>query len=182
MNNNNDSNLNILFGIKINKSKDNNNNVNNCNEISKDKDDSINTFKKIINAINESSTKSVGTNTINIIAYNKKKIKKGKERNNNISLKGINNSTNFTSNISSTNTNFNSMFKINKKINHNINNIINISKGTIYHSRRPCITLEKNINNNSDSNNNSNLNFYAYKKLHRNKAYKNNSKKKLIHF
>ena len=182
MNNNNDSNLNILFGIKINKNKDNNNNVNNCNEISKDKDDSINTFKKIINAINESSTKSVGTNTINIIAYNKKKIKNGKKRNNNISLKGINNSTNFTSNISSTNTNFNSMFKINKKINHNINNIINISKGTIYHGRRPCITLEKNINNNSDSNNNSNLNFYAYKKLHKNKAYKNNSKKKTNSF
>ena len=184
MNNNNDSNLNILFGIKINKNKDKDKNINNnnCEEISKDKDDkedSIYTFKKIINAISESNTKSVGTNTINLLAFDKKKTKKGKKRNNNLSPKVINNSTNNTSHISNTKLNIISMFKINKRINHNNTN--NISKGNIYNSRYPFITFEKN-NNNSDSYNNSNLNFYVNKNLIKNKTHKNSIQKKTNSF
>ncbi len=128
INNNNDSNLNILFGIKINKNKNNNKDV--------IKEDSICSFKKLIKAISESNTKSVGTNTINITSYNNKKIKKGKKRNN-ISPKAISNSTNYTTNIS--NTNANSMFKINKKIIINNNNI---NKNYIFNNqnRLSCIT------------------------------------------
>ena len=83
----NNSNINILFGIKDKKKEDNIEN------------DSIITLKKLINIINESYTRSVGTNTVNINSYNNKKIKIGKKRND-ISPKSIINSTNFTSNIS----------------------------------------------------------------------------------
>lgn len=145
----NNSNINILFGIKINKNEENPEN------------DSINTLKKLINIINESSTKSVGTNTVNINSYNNKKVKKGKNRNN-ISPKSIINSTNYTSNISNSNiNNINSMFKIDKKIivNSDYNNNTNI-----------CINQEKSIFNNENiSKSNINLNFSIKKNLKVNK-------------
>ncbi len=167
INNNNDSNLNILFGIKINKNKNNNKDV--------IKEDSICSFKKLINAISESNTKSVGTNTINITSYNNKKIKKGKKRNN-ISPKAISNSTNYTTNIS--NTNANSMFKINKKIIINNNNI---NKNYIFNNqnRLACITLEKNINSLDNS---SNYNFNTQKNLKRTRFQKSNGQKKINSF
>ena len=167
INNNNNSNLNILFGIKINKNKNNNKDV--------IKEDSICSFKKLINAISESNTKSVGTNTININSYNNKKIKKGKKRNN-ISPKAISNSTNYTTNIS--NTNANSMFKINKKIIINNNNI---NKNYIFNNqnRLACITLEKNINSLDNS---SNYNFNTQKNLKRTRFQKSNGQKKINSF
>ena len=111
LNNDNNSNINLLFGIKIkNRIKQNINEKN----ISNIENDSTNKLQALINFINESYTKSVGTNTIEIISYNKREVKKSKKRRD-IFYAGISRITNFTSN--SLNSNLNSMLKIDKTIN-----------------------------------------------------------------
>ena len=130
----NNSNINILFGIKDKEKEDNIEN------------DSIITLKKLINIINESYTRSVGTNTVNINSYNNKKIKIGKKRND-ISPKSIINSTNFTSNISNSNiNNFNSTFKNDKKMLMNNYNINNINLYTQHIKNENSINLNVNLN------------------------------------
>ena len=130
----NNSNVNILFGIKDKKKEENIEN------------DSIITLKKLINIINKSNTRSVGTNTVNINSYNNKKVKIGKKRND-ISPNSIINSTNFTSNISNSNiNNFNSTFKNDKKLFNNNYNINNINLYTQHIKNENSINLNVNLN------------------------------------
>ena len=134
LDNYNNSNINILFGIKVKKKEENIEN------------DSIITLKKLINIINESNTRSVGTNTVNTNSYSNQKAKKGKKRNY-ISPKSIINSTNYTSNISNSNiNNFNSTFKNDKKLfNNNYNiNYINLNRQHIKNDN--SIYLNTNLN------------------------------------
>ena len=152
----NNSNINLIFGINNIKENNNKDNIEN---------DSINNIKKLINIISESNTKSVGTNTVNISSYNNKKIKKGKKRNN-LSPKGINNSTNFSSKIS--NTNITSMLRLDKKI--------NISSHYFFNNKNTSITNNDN-NSNKNSNYSTKINFKMNKKLN-----KINNKKKTNSF
>ena len=121
-NNGNNSNINLLFGIDV-KSQTRLNSKNKSKNNSKKfiENDSIMTLRKLIKVINDSYTRSIGTNTVDV-CLDKKPLKNMKKRKN-ISPKAISNSTNYISNIS--NINVNSMFRIDKKLhisNNNINN------------------------------------------------------------
>ena len=141
INNENNSNINLLFGIEI---KKNRNNFEKPEETN-----SLNSINKIIKIINESYTRSVGTNTINNISYRNKL--KNRQNRNNLSSKGINNITNHTSSYS--NSNVTSMLRIDKKIKNFNKNL--------------CIHLDKvnslNTNNKTKKNLKINKNFFKFK-------------------
>lgn len=157
INNENNSDLNILFGIKIKKIKEQSRN-HDCEE-----NDSINTINKLIKIINESYTKSIGTNTIKFISYKNSKINKENKRNN-LSSKGINNSTNHTSNFS--NSNITSMFRTDNKINYNNKNLCcHLNKAIINNYNNSNLNLNRSINLNymTQKNIKINNNFYKFK-------------------
>jgi len=160
-NNGNNSNINLLFGIDKRRNTNNNSNNNSKKNI---ENDSIITLRKLIKVINDSYTRSVGTNTVDV-CLDKKTLKNIKKRKN-ISPKEISNSTNYISNIS--NMNINSMFKIDKKLHISNNNINNINN-----NRHICnITIEKNPIND--------LNCYTQKNMKaHNKLCKINTQKKM---
>ena len=171
-NNGNNSNINLLFGIDV-KSQTRLNSKNKSKNNSKKfiENDSIMTLRKLIKVINDSYTRSIGTNTVDV-CLDKKPLKNMKKRKN-ISPKEISNSTNYISNIS--NINVNSMFRIDKKLHISNNNINNNNNQN--NNRHICnITIEKNMPND----NYSNLNCYTQKNLKvNNKLCKINTQKKM---
>ena len=171
-NNANNSNINLLFGIDVKPNiriNTKNNSKNNSKKFIEN--DSIMTLRKLIKVINDSYTRSVGTNTIDV--YKDKKSLKNIKKRKNISPKEISNSTNYISNISN-NININSMFRIDKKMHISNNNINNNNQNN---NRHICnIIIEKNMIND----NYSNLNCYTQKNLKvNNKLCKINTQKKI---
>ena len=162
INNDSNSNINILFGIKIKNNIKHNSNKENKENIENMENESINKIQKLIKIINESNTKSVGINTIDSIFFDNKKINKNKKRNF-ISSKGISLSTYNTSNVSISN--LNSIFKIGKTI--NINNL----------NKNNDNSLSINSNKNFNSNNNTKKTFKLYKKTRNLNTININNKK-----
>ena len=170
--NKNNSNINLLFGIdtipnSIPISKKNSKN-NSQNYI---ENDSIISLKKLIKIINDSYTKSIGTNTE--ITFNKKKLKNFNKRK--ISPKEMSNSTNYLSNVS--NMNINSMFKLDKKL---FNNNYYLNNTNFFNNKYVANNfLEKNniINDSVNSNYFTQKNLKANKKLN-----KINTQKKINSF
>jgi len=154
---NNNSNINLLFGINMKpylRLNTKNNSKNNSKKFIEN--DSIISIKKLIKVINDSHTKSIGTNTAD--ASIKKKTINNMKKRKNISPKEISNSTNYNSNIS--NININSMLRIDKNMHVSKNNINN--------------------NNQNNSRHISNINCYTQKKLKAyNKLCKINTQKKI---
>ena len=161
-NGNNNSNINLLFGLNMKTRIRLGTKYSHKNNSKKFiGNDSMASLKKLIKTISDSQTRSIGTNTTN--AFINKKAKNNMKKIKNISPKEISSSTNYNSNVSNiSNININSMFKIDKNFQVNFNNI-NI------------------INNNIQNNNrhNSNINCYTQKNLKiYNKVYKINTQKK----
>ena len=159
-NGNNNSDLNLLFGINMKpliRLNTKNNNKNNSKKLIEN--DSMISVKKLIKVISESHTRSIGTNTADT-SIKQKAINNMKKRKN-ISPKEISNSTNCNSNIS--NININSKISIDKNLHISINSL-------------------NAINNNIQNNNRhiSNINCYTQKnlKMH-NKLCKINTQKKM---
>ena len=157
---NNNSNINLLFGINMKpiiRLNTKHNSKNNSKKFIEN--DSTISIKKLIKIISDSHTRSIGTNTADT-SLKKKAINNIKKRKN-ISPKEISNSTNYNSNIS--NINVNSKIRIDKNLHISVNNI-NV------------------INNNIQNNNrhNSNINSYTQKNLKIfNKLCKINTQKKM---
>ena len=172
--NKNNSNINLLFGIntipnsKTIKKRNSDNNSKKYIE-----NDTITTIKKLIKVINDSYTKSVGTNTNEGITFNKKKLINVKKRK--ISPKEVSGSTNYISNAS--NINVNSMFKLDKKLfisNYNINNT------NFFNSR---YATNNNFEKNNVINDSESLNYFTQKVLKtNNKLYKIKTQKKMNSF
>ena len=171
-NNGNNSNINLLFGLDV-KARTRLNTKNNSKNNSKKyiENDSIMTLRKLIKVINDSYTRSVGTNTVDV-CMDKKTLKNIKKRKK-ISPKEVSNSTNYISNIS--NININSMFRIDKKL-HISNNNINNNNNQNNNRHISNITIEKNMPNDYYSN----LNCYTQKNMKvNNKLCKINTQKKM---
>jgi len=153
----NNSNINLLFGINMKphiRLNTKNNSKNNSKKFIEN--NSIISIKKLIKVINESYTRSIGTNTAD--DYIKKKSINNMKKRKNISPKEISNSTNYNSNIS--NINVNSMFRIDKNLHVSNNNISN--------------------NNQNNNRHISDINSYMQKNLKTyNKLYRINAQKKI---
>ena len=156
----NNSDLNLLFGINMKpliRLNTKNNNKNNSKKLIEN--DSMISVKKLIKVISDSHTRSIGTNTADT-SINQKTINNIKKRKN-ISPKEISNSTNYNSNIS--NINVNSKISIDKNLHISINN---------------TNAINNNIQNNYR--NISNINCYTQKNLKMyNKLCKINTQKKM---
>ena len=189
-NGNNNSNINLLFGINMKphiRLNTKNNSKNNSKKFIEN--DSIISIKKLIKVINESHTRSIGTNTTDALI--KKKTINNMKKRKNISPKEISNSTNYNSNIS--NININSFLRIdknfhisNKNINNNIQNngrhicIINCynQKNLKIYNKLCKINTQKKINSNLINFNSSFMKSFL-KKI---KGKKKISDKNALHF
>ena len=141
-NGNNNSNLNLLFGINMKphiRLNTKNNSKNNSKKFIEN--NSIISIKKLIKVINESYTRSIGTNTAD--DYIKKKSINNMKKRKNISPKEISNSTNYNSNIS--NINVNSMFRIDKNLQVSNNNISNNNQNNNRHISNINSYMQKNL-------------------------------------